>query len=398
MKHTNRVRVAPGVWQLKKNRLYEIRVRVKHPRTGKDVGRWGRFDGTQTAALAAREQWRLELHTALVHPRRPETVASYAASWMSMKLRRGDLAPSTARKYAEAIDLHVIPTFGDVGLEHLVTRDIKEWLASKAERFAASSCNSWLRTFATMLNDAMTDGLITHNPAGAVRAVRELDDVDEDNSLHVDELRAYLDAWQEMHPEFYPLILVLALTGARWGEATALKWSDIDEAERTGLLLIRRSHWCGKLKLPKTDKRRYVPYPAVLSDAMKAHRQQAIAKQHPSLEGGWCFTATNGKLLRHGRLSTESKAVLKQAGIDRRVTIHGLRRTMTDLLRLSAVDQVTAAALIGHDTDRMRRHYSTVRPDEARAAGERVAQLVAAPRGDGRSDGRTGEDGKEKTS
>lgn len=71
---------------------------------------------------------------------------------------------------------------------------------------------------------------------------------------------------------------------------------------------------------------------------------------------------------------------------------------MTDLLRLAAVDQVTASALIGHDTERMRRHYSTVRPEEARAAGDRIVQLVLAREIDGRSDGRSADASNEKTS
>jgi integrase len=70
--------------------------------------------------------------------------------------------------------------------------------------------------------------------------------------------------------------------------------------------------------------------------------------------------------------------VLKQAGITKHVTIHGLRRTATDLLRRAAVDPVAAKAIIGHTTDRMREHYSTVGADEARGIGARLVSLLAA--------------------
>jgi integrase len=396
MTHSKR-RVAAGLWQLKTN-LFEIRIRVQHPRTRAWVARWRKFEGTRSEALLVRERWRQELLDEQLHPRRRETVASYATSWMSTKLRRGDLAPSTARKYGDALDLHVLPTFGDVLLDQLATRDVSEWLASKAVRYAPASCNSWLHTLASMLADAMADGLITHNAAAAVKSIRQRDDVDEDNSLRPDELRLYLDAWLELYPEFHALVLLLALTGTRWGEATSLKWSDIDEADKTGLLCIRRSHWCGRIKETKTGKRRLVPYPKLLADAMKLHRQRALVDQHPSLKGGWCFSGSTGKVHTHGRLCKENAAALKRAGINRRVTIHGLRRTMTDLLRLSAVDQVTAAALIGHDTERMRRHYSTVRHGEVTAAGDRVVRLVLDQKPDGRNDGRAVEGQSEKTS
>jgi integrase len=59
-----------------------------------------------------------------------------------------------------------------------------------------------------------------------------------------------------------------------------------------------------------------------------------------------------------------------------RLTSHGLRRTVTDLLRQAGVDPVVAKSLVGHTTDRMREHYSFVRPAEVRDAADRVAGLV----------------------
>ena len=57
-------------------------------------------------------------------------------------------------------------------------------------------------------------------------------------------------------------------------------------------------------------------------------------------------------------------------------TSHGFRRTLTDLLRNAQVDPVIVAGLAGHETERMRRHYSTVRSCEAVEAGERVVRLL----------------------
>ena len=43
-----------------------------------------------------------------------------------------------------------------------------------------------------------------------------------------------------------------------------------------------------------------------------------------------------------------------------RFTLHGLRYTFTDLVRLANVDAVVRRALTGHVTEEMQRHYSTV--------------------------------------
>ena len=76
-------------------------------------------------------------------------------------------------------------------------------------------------------------------------------------------------------------------------------------------------------------------------------------------------------------LETESWAkCLTKAGIGKRFTIHGLRYTFTDLVRLANVDAVVRRALIGHVTEEMQRHYSTIGLDEKRAAVAGVLRLV----------------------
>ena len=88
------------------------------------------------------------------------------------------------------------------------------------------------------------------------------------------------------------------------------------------------------------------------------------------------FPSLRGTPLSSGRISEELRAACKSAGITSRFTSHGFRRSLTDLLRSAQVDPVVAAGLTGHETERMRKHYSTVRAAEAVDAGERVARLV----------------------
>jgi integrase len=128
----------------------------------------------------------------------------------------------------------------------------------------------------------------------------------------------------------------------------------------------------------KTGKRRLVPFPPELAAVLREHRHRLIEAQNPGLEHGWVFPNGAGKAFQNGALSKKNRAVLKLAGISKRVTIHGLRRTATDLLRRAAADPVTAKAIIGHTTDRMREHYSTVGADEARGIGARLVSLVPA--------------------
>jgi integrase len=397
-------KIAHGLWQLNTN-LYEIRVRGTNAQTGKMYSRWRQFQGTRMEAFAEHARLQDELRTApppqpraakkataqpttstdLRASQEPETLATFALSWLGIRLARGDWRETTAEKYAVALDLHILPMLGRTPLEELKARSIEHALTEWAKKYERSTVNGWLRALRTLLNDAMADGLIAHNPAARVRALRERsgeaegDEDDWANALSPTELDAYLRSWKALHPEHLPLIVTLVLTGLRWGEASALMWTDIEAAETNGVLRIRRSHVRGIVRnTTKTGKRRVVPFPPELATVLREHRQRMVEEQHPGLQGGWVFANSAGKPKDNGALYQHNRKVLKHAGITKRVTIHGLRRTATDLLRRASVDPVTAKAIIGHTTDRMREHYSTVGQDEARAIGASLISLVPA--------------------
>ncbi len=88
------------------------------------------------------------------------------------------------------------------------------------------------------------------------------------------------------------------------------------------------------------------------------------------------FPSSVGKPIWNSRISEALAAARKRAGIRERFTSHGFRRSLTDLLREAAVDPVVAKAITGHQTDRMREHYSTVRADDIRRAGDAASALL----------------------
>ena len=103
---------------------------------------------------------------------------------------------------------------------------------------------------------------------------------------------------------------------------------------------------------------------------------RVVEKRFRWFEVRWVFPNGAGNPRANGALSNRNRTVLAHARIARRVTIHGLRRTATDLLRRTALDPVLAKAIIGHATDRMREHYSTVGADQAAAVGTRLLALM----------------------
>ena len=111
-------------------------------------------------------------------------------------------------------------------------------------------------------------------------------------------------------------------------------------------------------------------------DELLAYRAWAEAEALPGRECGLMFFSNVGTPLGSARISHALRDARASVGMRSRLTSHGLRRTVTDLLRQAGVDPVVAKSLVGHTTDRMREHYSFVRLSEVRDAADRVAGLV----------------------
>jgi integrase len=301
-------RVAPGLWQLNTD-LYEIRVRGICPRTGKMSSRWRMFEGSRTEAFAERERLQEALRGERIETRTRETLAAFAHSWLSTRLARGDWRETTARRYAESLDLHILPRLGGVFVDALTPRDVERAIAEWAKEYARATVNSWLRVMRTLLGSALAQGLIVSNPAASVRALRERgEDVgDEDdwaNALAPSELDAYLRSWRELYLDHIALIATLVLTGLRWGEATSLTWTDVEAAEQNNVLRVRRSHVRAIVRnTTKTGKRRIVPFPAELASLLGEHRRPVACGAASGLLKGWVFPNAVGKPRANGSLS-----------------------------------------------------------------------------------------------
>jgi integrase len=126
----------------------------------------------------------------------------------------------------------------------------------------------------------------------------------------------------------------------------------------------------------KTKRARRAGVPEPLLEALRAYRAELEVDEHPGLDSGLMFPSTVGRPLWSSRISEALRAALEGAGITQRFTSQGFRRSMTDLLREAAVDPVVAKAITGHTTDRMREHYSRVRLEDVRAAGDAAAALM----------------------
>jgi len=207
----------------------------------------------------------------------------------------------------------------------------------------------------------LDDEVIQSNPAHKLGKIgKNGNDKVEIKPLSREELKTLLDTVETDLSEHYPLMLLLARTGVRIGEAVALRWNDIDFDKRT--IWIERTYTKGRLGTPKNGKSRSVDMSRQLKETLL--RLKACRTTIPMDEGSdWVFTNGNDSLIITDawRWRVFDKAV-KKAGI-KRITPHDLRHTYATL-RLSKGDSLAAVAnQLGDTQIEILRTYSHYIPD-----------------------------------
>lgn len=94
----------------------------------------------------------------------------YAADWIEGRT----LTPATRVNYSGLLKLHILPSLGDTNLKDITGPQIKTWYSKNVKKAPRQADAAYAR-LRTMLNDAVTDGMIPSNPmtvkgAGLVRA------------------------------------------------------------------------------------------------------------------------------------------------------------------------------------------------------------------------------------
>ncbi|WP_045119632.1 tyrosine-type recombinase/integrase [Haliangium ochraceum] len=369
------------------NGTFRIRGKVRDPRTGKakEVDRVVSDVSAQRAAYL-----RAEMMDALRVSAEPEAkrvrVGEYALSWMRSKALK--LSPGTARTYADALEDHILPAFGDLFYDALRKQDVQRWVddaltngwvspSGEHRRYSRSSVHAWFRVLRTMTRDAMDDLGLRRDPTLRI-SFPDATEPKEANTLTPDELARFLGKMRERFPQHYALTVTLAYTGLRFCHASALQWADWNE--KGALIRVVRKQVRGRVGPVTRKKQAPHEYPVEpeLAGVLREHRAWMVREQAPGLAEGWMFPSSVGTLRAPSSLNKAWKRCLDAAGVSRRFAVHGLRYTFTELVRRADVDAAVRRALTGHVTEEMQRHYSTVGLDEKRAAVAGVYRLVPA--------------------
>lgn len=263
--------------------------------------------------------------------------------------RKGGRAETTLATRESHAKNWVLPNWVGWRVSDIKTDDIDAWVEQMRDEGAkADTVEKAYRVLTGSMQLAVARGLLAHSPAQPLKTTRA-----------VQKRRAYLTHEQvreladAIDPRYRLLILMLAYTGLRFGEAAALRVECLDLTRRR--VNVRQSVTEVKGQLvwspPKNGKERLVPLPRFLAAALADH----IAGMRDS---DLVFSAARGGALRLNTWRRRTFNVAPELLNTRRaeeelspfpaVTPHDLRHTAASLAIQTGANVKTLQRMLGH--------------------------------------------------
>lgn len=198
--------------------------------------------------------------------------------------------------------------------------------------------------------------LILDEPAAYARLWQALDRLTDPSSLEPGD--------RLMRPEVADAIRVIALTGARRGEITGLRWAYVNI--KAGMLVLPvDAHKTGR----KTQRERIIGLPSLAS---------AIISRQPAGEpNDLVFRPTRGG--DRIDLTRPWRTVRKAAGLPGGIGLHGLRHSLASHMAMSGAEAAEIMAALGHrDITTSARYVHWARQAHQRLAEKAAAGITAA--------------------
>ncbi|ORC02209.1 tyrosine-type recombinase/integrase [Mycobacterium persicum] len=266
------------------------------------------------------------------------TVGELAADWLARKKQA--TAPSHYRMLESAWRVHVKPRWGKVAVADVDVLGVEAWITSLGTKGAGAT--TVLRAHGVLsgiLSDAVKAKRLAANSAKGVDGLPR----------KTGKRRVYLSAddvarLADESGEHRALVLVLAYTGIRWGEAVALRVRDVEFLRRrlsvhTNAVQLGVDHAVGPTK---GRKARSVPVPTFVLDELSV---QCKGKAPGDLV--FSGPAGGGYLPRPKSSGGWFAGAVKRAKVQA-ITPHDLRHTCASLAVSAGVNVLALQRMLGH--------------------------------------------------
>ena len=280
----------------------------------------------------------------------PKAIQTYAAFVTMRYLPYIKVAHRGVAVELSYIKRHLLPAFGELGLNQIRRADVAGWVESmQARGLKPGTVNRALNLFKASMTKAVEwemEGM-TDSPARMVKPLADHARVE--RFLSPQESHALMDAVQKSsNPMLYPLIGFLLLTGSRKSEAFNVCWDHID---------FSKSLWT--VPLSKSGKARHIPLSAGAM-AMVERARQVVASTALSTSPYVFPNVATGGPLRDIQHCWEQAREL--AGLQN-VRLHDLRHSYASALVNEGRSIYEVQKLLGHANVSTTQRYAHLSQD-----------------------------------
>ena len=296
-------------------------------------------------------------------------LAEVAEDWFSAQI---NWARSTRARYRGVLDKHVLPRWGTTQVSRIQFDDIAQWMSQllresteQGKPLSPAALKKIHVVLRSILAYAIRSNRIAFNPALGVPLPKHI----AKEHIYLDNVQ--VEALANACGEYRLLVLFLAYTGVRWGEATAIRVKRVDLQARRARIT---EAWAYDKELylspTKTHANRSVPLPAFLAEEL---RVLVDGRDGDDL----LFTAPRGgTLMLRNFLRRHFTKAIKAAGLEGLgITPHKLRHTAASLAISSGANVKVVQTMLGHKTATMTLDvYGHLWPDSLDEVADKLDQ------------------------
>lgn len=292
--------------------------------------------------------------------------------------------PGTLHRYQQIARDRINPTLGDMPADMLTRRTVEKWVTAlrrettrDGKPLSAKTIKNAQALLSAALQRQVDDGAITRNVAKGIPLPK--DTIGREKVfLTPQQVEALISA---MPDRYRPLTRFLYLTGARFGEATALTVADLDLDSYPATARISKAWKEAKqpgqpvyLGTPKT--RRSVRTVSLPDNILPTLRVLTDGKPPSEL----VFTSSRGGRISSATFHSEAwQKAVKMTGMDPAPRVHDLRHSHASALIAAGIPLPVIQRRLGHESIQTTVDvYGHLAPDAAVQVADAI-QAMSAP-------------------
>ena len=302
-----------------------------------------------------------------------------------LKLHKTRVKASTFYRIKGRVNKYVRPYFKNMYVDKITLRHCQDF-TNKTFKSAPKAYVYSISIVKNTLDYALRLGMIENNPMLYVIKPKPVQQVQDkhDNYYNRDELTKFLNAAKDTSLKKYAIFRLLAFSGIRAGECSALTWHDLDYKNNTIAInkTLAMTEQGFEIQTPKTKSS--IRKISLDNETIQVLKMWQLEQRKQLLRLGinamnkqqLIFSNKNNSFIANPTLRLLIKEIAKKAGLYP-ITTHGFRHTHATLLFASGMDIKQVQARLGHSNVQTTLNiYTHAMKDKQDKIGDEFAKYI----------------------